>query len=91
MTHAKETFKNLLDLEKPVLTEKLAPKLAPFSKIIYVVALGFIALGVIGSLGILISGNLSLFLATLLMLVAEFAIIRMFCEYLASTAPKSKK
>ena len=87
----KKTFKNLLDLEKPVLTEKLAPKLAPFAKIIYFVALIFIAFAVIGSLGLLISGDISLFLATLLMLVAEFAIVRMFCEYLASTAPKAKK
>ena len=86
----KETFKNLLDLEKPILTEKLAPKLAPFAKIIYLVALVIIGLGVIGSLGILFS-NLSLFLVTLLMLVAEFAIVRMFCEYLASTTPHSKK
>jgi len=87
----KDTFKNLLDLEKPVLTEKLAPKLAPFTKIIYYVALILIAFGVIGTLGLLISGDISLFLATLLMLVAEFAIVRMFCEYLASAAPKSKK
>ena len=87
----KQTFKNLLDLEKPVLTEKLAPKLAPFAKIIYLVALVFIAFGVIGSLGLLISGDISLFLATLLMLVAEFAIVRMFCEYLAASAPDTKK
>jgi len=87
----KQTFKNLLDLETPVLTEKLAPKLAPFAKIVYLVALVFIAFGIIGSLGLLISGDISLFLATLLMLVAEFAIVRMFCEYLAASAPKAKK
>ena len=87
----KETFKNLLNLDTPVLTEKLAPKLAPFAKIVYYVALVFIAFGVIGTLGLLISGDFSLFLATMLMLVAEFAIVRMFCEYLAASAPKAKK
>ena len=87
----KETFKKLLDLDTPVLTEKLAPKLAPFAKIIYFVAIALIAFGVISSLGLLISGPFSLFLITLLMLVAEFALVRMFCEYLAASAPKSKE
>ena len=87
----KQIFKNLLDLDMPVLTEKLAPRLAPFAKIIYLIALVFITFGVIASLGLLISGDISLFLATLLMLIAEFAIIRMFCEYLAASAPKIKK
>ena len=86
----KQTLKKLLDLETPILTESLAPKLAPFAKIIYLVALIFIALGIIGSLGLLISGDISLFLATLLMLVAEFAIVRMFCEYLTASTPKKK-
>ena len=91
MSGVKETFKNLLSLDEPVLTKKLAPKLAPFAKIIYYVGLVFIAIGVIGSLGLLISGDFSLFLATLLMLVAEFALVRMFSEYLTSTASQSKK
>jgi len=87
----KETFKSLLNLDKPILTEKLAPKLAPFAKIIYFIAIALIAFGAISSLGLLISASFSLFLLTLLMLVAEFALVRMFCEYLASSAPKSKE
>lgn len=88
----KQTFKNLLDLDKPVLTEKLAPKLAPFAKIIYLVGLFLMALLTLRLIGGLLNGsNFSVFLFDLLMLVAEFAIIRMFCEYLASTAPKAKK
>ncbi len=87
----KETFKNLLNLDTPVLTEKLAPRLAPFAKIVYIIGLVIIAFGVIGTLGLLFRGDISLFLVSLLMVVAEFAIIRMFCEYLASTAPKAKK
>ena len=84
-------LKNLLDLDQQILTKKLAPSIAPFAKIIYYAALVLIAFGVIGSLGLLIAGEISLFLASLLMLVAEFAIVRMFCEYLVSTAPKAKK
>ncbi len=87
----KETFKNLLNLDTPVLTEKLAPRLAPFAKIVYIIGLVIIAFGVIGTLGLLFRGDISLFLVSLLMVVAEFAIIRMVCEYLASTAPKAKK
>lgn len=87
----KKTFKNLLNLDNPILTERLAPHLAPFAKIVYIVGLVLIAFGFVGTLGLLIHGDISLFLVSLLMLVAEFAIIRMFCEYLASTAPKGKK
>ncbi|MBQ3695778.1 MAG: hypothetical protein II938_02260 [Alphaproteobacteria bacterium] len=88
----KETFKNLLDLEKPVLTEKLAPKLAPFAKLIYFVGLVLMALFAIRLIAALLNGeNFSIFLFDLLMLVAEFAVVRMFCEYLAASAPKAKK
>ena len=88
----KQTFKNLLDLENPVLTETLAPKLAPFAKWIY--AIGLIVMTIF-CLRLIVSlfndGNISIFFFDLLMLVAEFAIVRMFCEYLAASAPKAKK
>ena len=35
----KELLKNLMNLDKPILTKDLAPKLAPFARIIYIVAL----------------------------------------------------
>ena len=88
----KQTFKNLLNLDKPVLTEKLAPKLAPFSKLIYFIALALMTvfcLRLVASL--LTGGNISIFFFDLLMLIAEFAVVRMFCEYLAASAPKTKK
>ena len=88
----KQVFKNLLDLEKPVLTGTLAPKLAPFAQIVYFVALVVMTISCIRALGgVFNGGNISLFLFDLLMLVAEFAIVRMFCEYLAASASKSKK
>ena len=88
----KQTFKNLLNLDKPVLTEKLAPKLAPFAKIIYLIGLILMTLFCVRLLASLLSGgDFSLFLFDLLMLIAEFAVIRMFCEYLAASAPKEKK
>jgi len=36
-------------------------------------------------------GDFSIFLFDLLMLIAEFALVRMFCEYLASSDSKGKK
>ena len=88
----KETFKNLLNLDNPVLTEKLAPKLAPFAKIIYFVGLVLMTIFCIRLLAALLNGgNFSIFLFDLLMLVAEFTVVRMFCEYLSASAPKEKK
>ena len=85
------TIQELLDVEKPVLTKKLAPKLAPFAKIIYIVGLFLMALFCIRLIGGLLSGaNFSVFLFDLLMLVAEFAVVRMFCEYLATSAKSDK-
>ena len=86
-----EIVKNLMNLDKPVLTEKLAPKLAPFAQIVYIVGLVIIALAVLSSLKLLFAGEISLFLIALVGGLAEFALLRMFCEYLASTAPKAKK
>ena len=86
----KKMFKDLLDIENPVLTETLAPKLAPFAKIVYLIGLVVMAISCFRLIGNLLSGtNFSIFLFDLLMLVASFAIFRMFCEYLA--AAKSNK
>lgn len=85
----KETFKNLLNLDKPVLTEKLAPRLAPFARLIYIIGLVLMTLRLVKA--VFYFGDFSVFLFELLMLIAEFAILRMFCEYLASTTPKAKK
>ena len=81
----KELFQNLMNLDKPVLTEKLAPKIAPYAKIIYLVVLVVLGLTTISSLGMLLLGNVGFFLATIFWVVVEFAIVRMFCEYLISS------
>ena len=78
----KEIFKNLMNLDKPVLTEKLAPKIAPYAKIIYFVVLVILALTTLSSLGMLLSGYIAGFLGAILLVVVEFALVRMFCEYL---------
>ena len=81
----KEIFKNLMNLDKPILTEKLAPKIAPYAKIIYLVVLLVLGLTTISSLGMLFLGNVGFFLATIFWVIVEFAIVRMFCEYLISS------
>ena len=50
----RELFKNLMNLDKPVLTEKLAPKIAPYAKIIYLVVLVILGLSTLGTLGLLL-------------------------------------
>jgi len=85
----KAVVKKFLDVEQPVLTEKLAPKLAPIAKIVYWLGLVLMVLRLLETFSYF--KNFSVFLLDLLILVAEFALLRMFCEYLASTAPKAKK
>ena len=79
-----EIFKELMNLDKPILTEKLAPKIAPYAKIIYLVVLLVLALTTISSLGLLLLGNVMLFLGTIFWIIVEFVLVRMFCEYLTS-------
>ncbi len=80
----KEIFQNLMNLDQPVLTQKLAPKIAPYAKIIYLVVLVILALTTISSLGMLLMGNVFFFLGFIFGVIVEFAIVRMFCEYLTS-------
>ena len=82
----KELFQNLMNLDKPILTEKLAPKIAPYAKIIYLVILVILGLTTISSLGMLLLGNVGLFLAAIFWIIVQFAIVRMFFEYLTSSA-----
>ena len=81
-----EIFQDLMNLDKPVLTEKLAPKIAPYAKIIYLVVLIILGLTTISSLGMLLLGNIGLFLMAILGVVCEFVLVRMFCEYLTNFA-----
>lgn len=81
----KELFQNLMNLDQPILTQKLAPKIAPYAKIIYLVILLILALTTISSLGMLLMGNIGFFLAAIFWIIVQFAIVRMFCEYLISS------
>ncbi len=78
----KEIFQNLLNLDKPVLTAKLAPMLAPFARLIYIIGLLILIVAVLGVLTLLFRLEISGFLLGLIGICAEFALIRMFCEYL---------
>ena len=81
----REILKNLMNLDRPVLTEKLAPKIAPFAKIIYMLCLLVLGLATISSLGLLFSGYLFTFMGMFFWIVVQFAIVRMFCEYLTTS------
>ncbi len=84
----KELLKNLMNLDKPILTKDLAPKLAPFARIIYIIALIILAVATLGALRLLLEMYLSSFILAILGICAEFAIVRMFCEYLTSSNNK---
>ena len=81
----KEIFQNLLNLDKPILTKKLAPMVAPFARILYIVGLVILTLAVLGALAFLFKFEISAFLVGLLFICAEFCMLRMFCEYLVSS------
>ena len=80
-----EIFKNLMNLDQPILTQKLAPKVAPYAKIIYVVSLVLLGLSALGSLGLLLVNPFA-FIGTFFLILVEFAVIRMFCEYLTNSS-----
>ena len=85
-----DLFKNLMNLDQPILTEKLAPKIAPYAKVIYLVILVILGLTTISSLGMLLIGNVAVFIVSIFWVIVEFLIVRMFCEYLMSTHPDNK-
>ena len=79
----KELFQNLMNLDKPILTQKLAPKIAPYAKIIYLVVLVVLGLSTLSSLGLLLVNPLA-FIGAFFLILVEFLLVRMFCEYLTS-------
>ncbi|MBE6446355.1 MAG: hypothetical protein E7021_03030 [Alphaproteobacteria bacterium] len=84
----KEVFKNLMNLDKPILTKKLAPALTPFARLIYLIGLIILSLACLGALYLLFKLEVSEFLLSLIGICAEFALLRMFCEYLVSSGRK---
>ena len=83
-----KSLEKLLDVEQPILTKKLAPKLAPFAKLVYLIGLVIVAGGVLTSLKALFSGEVYQAIFTLINAVLELALLRMFCEYLAAADNK---
>lgn len=81
----KDFFKELLTLDKPVLTNTLGPRLRPYAKIVYYVFAVILAVMLLGSLTLLVKPTV--FLLTLVLLVIDFVILRMFCESLIHKAP----
>ena len=79
----KEILKHLMNLDEPILTEKLAPKIAPYAKIIYLVVLVILGISTLGTLGLLLVNPLA-FIGAIFFILVEFALVRMFCEYLTS-------
>ena len=86
----KDILKNLMNLDKPVLTEKLAPKIAPYTNIIYLIVLIILGLATVSISGLLLAGYIFTFLGAFFCIIVQFAIVRMFCEYLQSTRSDKK-
>jgi hypothetical protein len=84
----KELFKNLINLDMPILTQKLAPSLTPFARLIYIIGLVILTLATLGALYLLLKLEISEFLLALIGIFAEFALLRMFCEYLVASGRK---
>lgn len=78
-----EEMKKILELNEPVLIDKLADKLQPRIKVIYLGGLVLVALMVLASLLALVTMAISQAILGLLFAVIEFVIIRMLCEFIA--------
>ncbi len=87
----KEMLDELTNLEKPFLVDRLAGKLAPHAKIIYIVLAVILALSALRSLVSVFTGNFSVAIFDLVMVAVYFVIVRMFCEFLVASAPKEAK
>ncbi len=73
----------VLELKEPILVNIVAPKLAPHARIIYLIGLVIYAVSMLVSFVMLFS-NPSAAIVALFLIVVEFAILRMFCEFLIS-------
>ena len=78
-----QCIKDLVKLEKPILIKKLNAQLAPRAHAIYYTLLFILGLGFLGTLSMLWTSGLSLFIVSLIWNVLSFIIIRMWCEFLA--------
>lgn len=79
----KQNAQKFLELKEPIFIEKLAPKLKKYAQIIYLVGLVLLAIAVLGSI-IMLFTSPSAAIVSLLFVVIEFILLRMFCEFLIS-------
>lgn len=79
----KQNAQKMLELKEPFFVEKLAPKLKNYAQIIYLVGLVLLAISVLGGIIMLFSSP-SAAIISLLFVVVEFILLRMFCEFLIS-------
>ena len=79
----KEELKKYLELSEPIFTTKFAPLLAPYAKIIYLVGLVILAISLLGAVVTLFS-NFAGAILTVVAVIVEFVLFRMFCEFLQS-------
>lgn len=79
----KKNAQKVLELKEPLFVEKLAPKLKKYAQIIYLVGLVLLAISVLGSIVLLFTSP-SAAIVSLLFVVIEFILLRMFCEFLIS-------
>ena len=78
----KEELKKYLELDEPIFTTKFAPLLAPYAKLVYLVGLVILAIAVFSALVTLFTGGFASAFLTLIGVVVEFILFRMFCEFL---------
>lgn len=80
----KEFFKDMMNLDKPVLTTKFAGKIKPYAKLLYIVLVAMLALFALAALVHLVTGKLSVAFIELILIFVSFVIVRMFCEFLTA-------
>jgi len=78
----KEEMKKFLTLDEPIFVSKFAPVLAPYAKIVYLIGLVILAVTVLAALMTLLTGGIASAFLTLVVVVVEFILFRMFCEFL---------
>lgn len=80
----KQLFHELMTLDKAILVPKLAKRLQPYTKLIYVILLMFLALFAFVGLVNLVTMKISVALIQFLFVFIAFVIVRMFCEFLTA-------
>ncbi|MBE6455494.1 MAG: hypothetical protein IJC11_06095 [Alphaproteobacteria bacterium] len=73
----------LFELKDPILVPMLAPKLARFAPLIYIIGLVLLAIGILGAFVAMFS-SFSGALLGLVYICIQFVLLRMFCEFLLS-------